>query len=225
MTAARRRWWTPSDLRLALAWTPCPALGACPGALLRPSPRGGSLGGRHASALDGITSAESARTVTIAAEVVVSPFSWWRAYEDFADDVRRWHRFVPNERMKRFLEEVDATSPRRSQTVQLGTKLYRAQVGCDWTLPPAAAGEGVPQIYVSGPEPFVAERMLPSAAYTKDGGRGNPPGIAYLYLSELGATAVAEVRPWANAYVSVARFKVRRDLRVLDLTMCPPAQD
>jgi hypothetical protein len=47
-------------------------------------------------------------------------------------------------------------------------------------------------------------------------GRANPRGIPYLYLATTRDTALAEVRPWIGATISVAQLQVRRDLNVID---------
>jgi hypothetical protein len=47
-------------------------------------------------------------------------------------------------------------------------------------------------------------------------GRANPRGIPYLYLATTRDTALAEVRPWIGATISVANFLVTRDLSVVD---------
>jgi hypothetical protein len=49
-------------------------------------------------------------------------------------------------------------------------------------------------------------------------GRANPKGIAYLYVSSHRERAMAEVRPWIGAYVSVAELSVVRDLRLVNCT-------
>lgn len=48
-------------------------------------------------------------------------------------------------------------------------------------------------------------------------GRPNPEGIPYLYLAVSADTAIAEVRPWKSAVISVVRFKPKRVLRVARL--------
>lgn len=50
-------------------------------------------------------------------------------------------------------------------------------------------------------------------------GRANPDHIRYLYLSEDQDTPVYEVRPIIGQTVSIARFKVKEDLRIFDLTV------
>lgn len=49
-------------------------------------------------------------------------------------------------------------------------------------------------------------------------GRANPIHIGYLYLSEDENTPIYEVRPTIGQTVSVARFSVRKDLKIYDFT-------
>jgi len=47
-------------------------------------------------------------------------------------------------------------------------------------------------------------------------GRANPRGIPYLYLATTRETALAEVRPWVGSRVSIAQFKINRNLNLID---------
>ena len=49
-------------------------------------------------------------------------------------------------------------------------------------------------------------------------GRANSSGIPVLYLASTERTAISEVRPWVGSEVSVAQFKVARNLNAIDLT-------
>lgn len=49
-------------------------------------------------------------------------------------------------------------------------------------------------------------------------GRANPDHIRYLYLCEDEVTPVYEVRPYIGQAVSVAKFKLLRDVKIYDLT-------
>ncbi len=105
-----------------------------------------------------------------------------------------------------------ATAPRRDLTIKKDTLLCRAQLGVDeehWT-----DDEGVLHMETVGLSP---DRMVPKRELVRSG-RANPPGIAYLYLASTELVAVSEMRPWIGAGVSVAQFKVVRELRALDLT-------
>ena len=58
-------------------------------------------------------------------------------------------------------------------------------------------------------------RMVPTAEHSTDG-RVSPRGILCLYLASNMKTALAEVRPWVGAYVSLAQFKLVRRCKVVD---------
>ena len=49
-------------------------------------------------------------------------------------------------------------------------------------------------------------------------GRVNPVGIPYLYLSSNIDTAVAEVRPWIKCNITVAKFSLKRDVELINVS-------
>ena len=59
--------------------------------------------------------------------------------------------------------------------------------------------------------------MKPRKHRAKEG-RANPTGIPVLYLASCQQTAISEVRPWIGTELSVAQFKIARDLNALDLS-------
>lgn len=65
--------------------------------------------------------------------------------------------------------------------------------------------------------PHPVERMKPQRNQAKEG-RANPKGIPYLYTASHRETAIAEVRPWIGAYVSIAGLTVVRSLTILNCT-------
>lgn len=48
-------------------------------------------------------------------------------------------------------------------------------------------------------------------------GRANPRGMSYLYLAQDEQTAVAEVRPYINAAITLALFEICKDITVLNV--------
>src|SRR5690606_26124447 len=48
-------------------------------------------------------------------------------------------------------------------------------------------------------------------------GRANPAGIPYLYVASDPLTAVSEVRPHPGEVASIARFRLNRPMKVVDL--------
>ena len=92
------------------------------------------------------------------------------------------------------------------------TILWRAQPGIDY-IPLTNEGE------IVGEEPvgLPSTRMKPVPEHTREG-RANSAGIPVLYLASTERTAVSEVRPWVGSELSVAQFKVTRELRAVNLT-------
>lgn len=62
------------------------------------------------------------------------------------------------------------------------------------------------------------DQMGAPPAINVTAGRANPVGIPYLYLADNNDTCIAEVRPHNGALVSIAAFKLSKNLKVLDLT-------
>jgi hypothetical protein len=105
-----------------------------------------------------------------------------------------------------FLDAVTATAPARSVTMEKGQTLWRAQLGHDWR-------SWDDELEV--PTAHSIERMKPIAEKASDG-RANPRGIACLYLASQQDTAILEVRPLIGSYVSVAQFRTKRELQLVD---------
>ena len=49
-------------------------------------------------------------------------------------------------------------------------------------------------------------------------GRANPVGISYLYCATGEETSVAEIRPWKGTVVTVARLRLKKKVKIIDLT-------
>jgi hypothetical protein len=128
------------------------------------------------------------------------------AYYEFAKLVRTERRWVFDGAAKAFADTVRATSASRAQIIKAGRQLYRAQSGSRTALHPDGMDADVP---------LPKSKMLPDPKFIRDGGRANPPGFAYLYLASLPETALAEMRPWLHEYLTLALFKLLRDVRLV----------
>jgi len=133
------------------------------------------------------------------------------SYRNFDQEVRHNNRFIRNKASEDFLEKLLETCKKRIASLSLGDELWRAQLGCDWR--PDSNGEDKFEV----PCAFGPERMKPLPEKMGDG-RINPRRIAYLYLATDMKTAIAEVRPWVGAYVSIGNFKILQDLKLVDCT-------
>jgi hypothetical protein len=108
-----------------------------------------------------------------------------------------------------FLKKVIATSKARSKPLKAGDILWRAQLGHCWR----EEKEGSESVKV--PTAYSAKRMKPIPEKAVDG-RVNPKGIVCLYLATNKKTVVLETRPLIGSYISVAQFKVLRDVQLVD---------
>jgi RES domain-containing protein len=128
-------------------------------------------------------------------------------YHEFARSVKHDARYVHRREAREFLTKVLETLPARRGLLKTGLVLCRAQRG--FTLG-QVEGEECDREMAHPPE-----RMVPTPEHCLDG-RVSPRGIPCLYLASNMKTAVAEVRPWVDAYVSLAQFKIVKECRVVD---------
>lgn len=133
-------------------------------------------------------------------------------WEEFSDYIKRERRFILS------LPEYD--DPREwlqhrfllsEFTKQSGFCIFRARMGCKGN----EKGEKIP---------FDAIEMAPPPPEKTPAGRANPPGIPFLYTALDQPTAVAEIRPWKGALVSVAKFILTRAIVIIDLANIPPLE-
>ena len=140
---------------------------------------------------------------------MAKPFASWNSYEVFQLSIRHQARYFFDRKARHFLSVVKSTSEKRVTELAVGNVIWRAQVGHAW----------VPKTYGDSkfeePAPFAPERMKP-LRYGAHEGRVNVRGIPCLYASNVRDTAVAEVRPWVGALVSLAKMKVNRPLRLVN---------
>lgn len=69
--------------------------------------------------------------------------------------------------------------------------------------------------------PLPMHEMGPPTHGNARAGRLNPQGVCLFYGAFERETAIAEVRPWRRARITVAQFTVTTDLTVADLTLDP----
>ena len=124
-------------------------------------------------------------------------------YREIGEHLRHKSRFtLPPELAHLVQDFVDHHLLRSTTTIPAGSTYYRARImGLGKNLPFPCAEMGAPP----------SDRVGP--------GRINPEGISYLYLAENPETALAEVRPWKGAYVSVGQFLTDREAKVISLSV------
>lgn len=128
----------------------------------------------------------------------VSAFAAVEKWASFRDEIMWKNRFffrheLDLDRLKALFEsylETDAS--------EFTGHIYRARIQPDNSVIP------------------LAKMGRPPAANAKNG-RANPVGIPYLYAASTTETAIAETRPHPGDLLSVAQFRVRHPLRLLNL--------
>ena len=135
----------------------------------------------------------------------MAEFKSYRSFLDFTESIRREWQFVRSLEQQEFLSTVLASSLNSREQIAEGTFVWRAQVGHDWLSDDSEDNFC----------PFPPERMKP-LPYQAAEGRANPKGMPYLYTATDQDTAIAEVRPWVGALVSVAELRVTRALTVVN---------
>jgi len=92
--------------------------------------------------------------------------------------------------------------------------LYRARLGCEYEPISNTDPDGLTVLY-DREVPWQQKEMKPIPNWQGEG-RANPRGIPSLYVANTPDTALAEIRPWLGAKISVARLDLERDLSVID---------
>jgi hypothetical protein len=140
----------------------------------------------------------------------------WERYRQFAESVKTDLRYIRRKEASDFLDRVLASSGNRKLKIPEGSIYWRARLGCE-SEEVADNDDDDSDIRVVHDEdrPYSRDKMKPISNWQSEG-RANPRGIPYLYLATTRDTALAEVRPWIGATISVAQLRVRRDLNVID---------
>lgn len=123
---------------------------------------------------------------------IMGTYEW----EDFKKSLRNRNRFHDNHINLEVLREVLAGAKR---TIPAGRNFYRARIAQD-------------------KEGFKCKEMGAPPDDVATAGRANSKGISCLYLASNKNTTVKEIRANAFDYVTIATFKLKRDVNIVDLS-------
>jgi hypothetical protein len=135
-------------------------------------------------------------------------------FHQFVTFVKEKSRHALDQRNTAFLQDVLETSKTRLLDLAQGEILWRSQIAHE-----DGEHESGPHSRVLFQRPANVERMIPWRDRAKEG-RANAKGIPVLYCATTYDTAIAEVRPWIGARITVAKLSLRRALCVVD---CSPS--
>lgn len=146
-------------------------------------------------------------------------FKSWRSYSKFKHKVDTKHRFILDEESIDFLNSIVNTCQEREYKIEKDSIVWRAQNGHSWRPCYQHDPDTDEDIHVDDiPCPFPPNRMKPLLDSAAEG-RANSKGIPHLYVATDKETAMAEVRPWLGAILTVAHLKTTRDLKILDFSV------
>lgn len=134
-------------------------------------------------------------------------------YARFRERLQSGHRFFRTAADDAFFRALASAANDRVSSLPKDKVLARAQLGCD--IENRSIYDEEVEVIVEHEIPYSLERMKP-LRIGKTAGRLHPVGKSVLYLSAAIETSIAEVRPWVGARVSVARFEITRDLKIVD---------
>ena len=121
-------------------------------------------------------------------------------YSEIGNELRQSRRFSLSDNLQRAVNFfVDYHVRRNVNFFEKDDVFYRARIN------------DIEQL-----EPYGIEKMKAPPIGLAGSGRINPEGIPYLYLADTVETAIAEVRPWRDALVSVAKFQLSADVKIID---------
>lgn len=139
-------------------------------------------------------------------------FASWESYNHFRRALYRDPQYASSEAGRAFIATVLATCGARDMNIEANRILYRAQIGYE-----EVEREDEETGYQIDIWAFGAGRMVPDPTRVRPG-RANREGVAVLYLGSEVETVISEMRPWLGSQVSVSQFRIKRPLKVLNLT-------
>ena len=141
------------------------------------------------------------------------------SYSKFSLAVNRKQRYILDEDSKAFLNSIIETCKDRETILKANSIVWRAQIGCDLRPYSQTDPDSGENVWIDDFEiPFPSNRMKP-LPHSASEGRANPKGIPCLYVASDKETAMSEVRPWLGSVISIGRFKLKKELKILDFSI------
>lgn len=129
------------------------------------------------------------------------PEEFWNLYKRIGEELRYSNRFNISKDLQGAIGEyIQHHLTRKVFTLESGNIFYRARINA-----------------IDKNDPYGTEEMGAPPRGLATSGRINPDGISYLYLAKSIETAIAEVRPWVGARISLAKFALKRNAEVVSL--------
>jgi len=137
----------------------------------------------------------------------------WNEWFKFCEYVKHGNRFILNEEWNKYIAKILLIVKKNIAALKKDDFLYRARIGHDNIF--VKVDKGIEWEDVA---PLSKEKIGAPPFDKSTAGRINPKGIACLYLSRDPDTAMAEVRPWLNEHISIGIFKLKKDLKLINVS-------
>jgi hypothetical protein len=141
-------------------------------------------------------------------------------WQDFCRYIEKSRRYVLNKEWRAFIDWIEETANRYAVVAEKDTLFYRCRPG--WQIWPdeyVGTNDEGEDIFGDEDGPLPCGEMWASPPEKATGGRLNPEGIPCLYVAMREKTAIAEIRPWIDLDLTVAKFKSVAPLRIVDTSL------
>lgn len=137
------------------------------------------------------------------------------AYKDFCAAIKQHdNKSIEETKVVMLLNEAVTNGSELDEILKKGEILYRARLVKDIKKLPKLNESSIDQEYCSGFDKYDSKE--PPLGEHSSEGRCNKSGISYLYLANDAYTACAEVKPERSDIISVAEFRIKEDLKIID---------
>lgn len=144
-----------------------------------------------------------------------SPLVWFVSFGDFKKNIENGEYDVAYS-SDVFKEILKLCEKDYIRTLKKGALLFRARIVDDLNdLYEGKKGIHIEDGYICGYD-WINSKEPPIGVSSE--GRANIKHSSYFYCSENGNTAASEVKPSINEYVSLATFKTKRNLKLIELS-------
>lgn len=127
-------------------------------------------------------------------------------------DFQEWQHLVVGLRYKNRFTLQDETARFVKLLLEYATKYKAISIPKNRTLFRARING------MNDDKPFDLPNMGAPSKEQAGHGRLNPKGIPYLYLASDKITAVSEIRPWVGCKVTIAAFKLNKEVRLINFS-------
>jgi hypothetical protein len=127
------------------------------------------------------------------------------AYREFAASAKLDLRYFRGGQGQKFLDHLAETHRDRVLAIPEGDSFWRARLGRAFKEG-VISEDGKIQLIGDIETPLPTEEMGAPPFSKATDGRVNPRGISYLYMATNPQTAIAEIRPWLDAKISIGRL-------------------